>query len=344
MNKAFKISYGIVFSSLFLLGCRSDKPFIPDTSSINLEVGMIPFHEEIIPDDPNQVKDHIRMLFEKYPYFSRLFFHIVFPIDSDENIETAELLFDKGFQNLVDTCTLVFEDLNDIKADLTSAFKNYVYYTYDYEIPNVYTFVSGFSYQTFVFQDGAKDGIGIGLDMFLGLDFPYKHIDPNNPSFSEYLSYFFDKKYLVRKTLFTWVDDKIPLSKSSKLLDIIVRNGKILFILENILPESGKDVVLEYRPDEYEWCLQNEVALWSHLLKENLLYESDFKKINKLVNASPGAQGIPKEAPGGVANYIGWRIVQKYMERSQSTMIDLISNDNAQEILDVSMYKPVNRG
>jgi len=127
------------------------------------------------------------------------------------------------------------------------------------------------------------------------------------------------------------------------LLDIIIRNGKMLYVLEKILPESDKDVILEYRPEEYQWCKENEIALWSHLLKEDLLYETDYKKINKLINPSPGAKGIPREAPGGVANYIGWRIVQNYMRKSNDSLIELMYKTNAQDILDKSVYKPINR-
>jgi hypothetical protein len=148
---------------------------------------------------------------------------------------------------------------------------------------------------------------------------------------------------LVRKTLFTWIDDKVPYTKSSELLDIIIRNGKMLYLLEKLMPEASKDIILEYRPEEYQWCLENEISLWTHLLKEDLLYESSFRKINKLVTPSPGAPGIPAEAPGGVANYTGWRIVQSYMQRTNASMSELIDMDDAQVLLEQSNYKPRNR-
>ena len=337
-----QISLSGLFILILVVSCHGDKIIVPDTSDIQIKANLIPFHKEMLPNNRDATKSHIKSLSIRYPHFSQLFFNVIFPIFIEDQIDPADLLFDHGFVNLIDTCKLVFEEIDIIESDLTQAFKYYNYYTTDKNIPNVYTFVSGFAYQTFVFEDGPNDGLGIGLDMFLGADFPYKRIDPNNPGFSEYLTYFFDRKYLIRKTLFTWLDDKIPFAKTSDLMDIIIRNGKILYILEKILPKSPKDVVLEFRPDEYEWCTKNEVALWSHLLKENLLYESNFSKINKLVNPSPGASGIPQEAPGGVANYIGWRIIHSYMDRSEVTINQLIAEENSQRIMDLSRFKPIN--
>ena len=321
--------------------CNTSVDSVPDTDDIKISWNFVPFHLEQKP--PANADEFFNNLNSKYPSFSKLFFSTILPVYNEQSELQIDLLTDTGLAKLVDTCMLVFNDLDGTEADFDKAFKNYAFYTDDYHIPNIYTFVSGFAYQTFIFMDDNKDGLGIGLDMFLGSHFPYKNIDKSNPGFSSYLTQYFDKKYLIRKALLTWLDDKIAVSRSSELLDIIIRNGKIIYILEKILPLIPKDVILEFRPEEYQWCLQNETALWAHLLKEDLLYEDDFSKINKLVNPSPGAAGIPELAPGGVANYIGWRVVQDYMHRTESNISQLILEENPQHILKTSKYKPRDR-
>ncbi len=75
--------------------------------------------------------------------------------------------------------------------------------------------------------------------------------------------------------------------------------------------------------------------------KEDLFYVSDINKINKLVNPSPNSPGMPNAAPGRTANYLGWKIVEAYMERQSNYFIqDLVVEKDAQKILNISKFKP----
>ena len=50
---------------------------------------------------------------------------------------------------------------------------------------------------------------------------------------------------------------------------------------------------------------------------------------------------MPAGAPGRTANYMGWQIVKKYMNRNpETTMQDLIAYTDAQKLLEESKYKP----
>ena len=51
--------------------------------------------------------------------------------------------------------------------------------------------------------------------------------------------------------------------------------------------------------------------------------------------------GLPPEAPGGVANWTGWRIVHALMERDPDIkLIDLLSVQDPQTILENANYRP----
>jgi hypothetical protein len=87
--------------------------------------------------------------------------------------------------------------------------------------------------------------------------------------------------------------------------------------------------------------------MWGYFLKENdpagtnLLYSSDWQNIRKYVEYSPSSPGMPPEAPGRTANWLGWQIVKAYMQRHpEATMQDLIALRNAQKLLDDSRYRP----
>jgi len=330
----FFFIFSIVFS------CKSDRT--PNVSNVEVEWEFVPFHQfQLEVDD---IKLDLPKVQREYPTFTNLFYNSILPLPVESRSEWEDILFDTSFVALMDTCSQIFNDWETgMKRDFDQAFKYYAHYTNDYDVPNVYTYVSGFAYQNFIFQDGKKDGLGVGLDMYIGKGFNYKAIDPRNPTFSQFLTQYFDKKYLVRKSLLSWLDDKIPTAQTGQLLDIIVRNGKIFYILDKILPDDEDDVILEMQPSEVEWVNFNEPELWKFLLKNDLIYSDDFSKINKLVNPSPNVPGLPPEASGGIANYIGWRIVQDYMVRSGTTMKELISESDFQKIFQESKYRPRER-
>ena len=83
--------------------------------------------------------------------------------------------------------------------------------------------------------------------------------------------------------------------------------------------------------------------IYVHVLSEDLLYETRGKKIKSLVDRSPSSKGMPAESPGRTANYIGYKIVEKFMSRTDISLDSLIRIQDAQFILDNSRYKPLNK-
>ena len=72
-----------------------------------------------------------------------------------------------------------------------------------------------------------------------------------------------------------------------------------------------------------------------------MFYSTDINKITKLVSPSPHSSGMPQEAPGQTANYMGWKIIKAYMERyPEKTLKDLVTLGDSQKILVDSKFKP----
>jgi uncharacterized protein YjaZ len=90
-----------------------------------------------------------------------------------------------------------------------------------------------------------------------------------------------------------------------------------------------------------EWCNTYEARVWAHLVQEELLYETDYMSINKWINQAPFVSGIPKDSPGRLGQWVGLKIVRNYMQNRPNTKLtELMTNNNAQEILARSKYKP----
>ena len=278
------------------------------------------------------------------PAFTDVYIHQILALPRDSAIikqELRRMLQDTGFQILMEDVNAEFADLTKVENELGALLLNYTDLFDISETPKIYSFISGFVYQSFVFDDIEQEGIGIGLDMFLGADFPYAQINPSNPAFSRYLTQFYTQDYIVKKVAEVLVEDKLHSPQRSDFLSMMIWGGKKLYLIDQLIPFKSDDVVIEYTPEQYEWCQKNESQMWDFFFEKELFYETDIRKFNKLIGPAPTTPGMPPESPGRTANYMGWQIVKKYMEdHPEITIKDLITEQNAQKILDDARYKP----
>lgn len=339
---------GVTMLSL-LSSCGEEKLYIPDTSHISLENKLVRFEQLMMDLDTNNLASEIAQLNTDYKEFYSVYFRNVLPFDittPDGFVDNLKgYLSDKRIRRLQDTTQLVFADFEEtIMPQLDQSMKLLKFYVPEYEEPNVYTFISEFTYQQFLFRDRERDGVGIGLDMFLGSDYPYKDLDPNNSAFSNYMTRTYNRDHLVRKVMDIVIDDVMGRPPGSRLIDQMIHNGKRLYLLEKVIPSVADSVLLEYTAAQTAWVKDNEASIWAFLFDENLFYEANTMKINKYINPSPDSPGMPAEAPGRTANYIGWQIVKAYMKKYPDTSLRaLIEINDSQSIMDDSRYKPARR-
>jgi hypothetical protein len=302
-------------------------------------------YNEVLDRWSNNLDDFNLLDVEKdSPAFTDVYIHQILALPRDSVIikqELTRMLQDTGFQKLMEDVNTEFRDLTKVENEIGELLHNYTKAYEVSETPKVYSFISGFVYQCFVFDDIEQEGIGIGLDMFLGADFPYAHINPSNPAFSGYLTQFYAEDYIVKKVAEVLVEDKLPSPQRSDFLSMMIWGGKKLYLIDELIPFKSDDVVMEYTPEQYKWCQENEAEMWDFFFDKELFYETDIRKFNKLIGPSPTTPGMPSESPGRTANYMGWQIVKKYMaDNPEITIEDLITEQNAQKILDAARYKP----
>ena len=276
--------------------------------------------------------------------FSDVYIHQILALPRDSSVikqELSRMVQDTGFQKLLGDVMTDYPDLSQVENELGEMFHNYQNIFEISKAPKVYSFISGFVYQCFVFDDIDQEGIGIGLDMFLGADFPYAQINPSNPAFSSYLTQFYSEDYIVKKVAEVLVEDKLPAPQRSDFLSMMIWGGKKLYLIDEMMPFRSDDAVIEYTPAQYRWCQENEAQIWDFFFEKNLFYETDIRKFNKLIGPAPTTPGMPSDSPGRTANYMGWQIVKKYMDdHPDITIHELMSEQSAQKILDESRFKP----
>lgn len=341
------MSIRLIISVLFLnfsliLGCKNDKS--PDTSHIQADVQII--RTEKVLQNINNPRD-LEILIEKNPSFYKLYFSEVLGINAvgeDSIFQSLEpFLKDSLTKSVFSSIQNRFGNDDILKTDIEKMYQNLLYYFPDkMAIPNIYTFISDFAYQIFIFEDeGKKDGIAVGLDMFLHPDIPYKKLDPDNNNFSDYITRAWNADHISKKIADIHVADLVGEVPGHRLLDQMIHNGKALYITELLLPQKHDSIIHEYSGAQMQFCEENELQMWSFFFDQKLFFETNPTKIAKYIFPSPKSPDMPADAPGRTANYLGWKIVKTYMDRyPETTLEQLINMTDSQQLLDKSKYKP----
>jgi len=322
---------------IFLAACRKGKN-IPDVSNID-------FEKDFFDIDTNNVTAGLEKLSKEYPDFEPIFMEIIGADDPQYALEGKEkyvegMLKHPAPKKLYDTCMVVYGDFDELNAEFEQAFKFYKYYFPKKTTPDVTTFVSEYVLAAFIY---GNDQLAVGLDMFLGNDYPYRVYNPGNSNFSDYLVRSYNKEHLVAKTMTALVEDLVGPPPGQRLLDLMIHNGKKRYILSQLMPYTADSIIFEHSGKQMDWLNNpnNEVQIWEIFIQKDFLYSTKMRDITKYVSPAPNSPGMPRESPGNTGTFIGYKIVQQYMERFPDlTLQNLIREREAQKILQGSKYKP----
>lgn len=306
----------------------------------DIQVDIIRFEKELFACNPNLLDVDLEKLHQKHPVFYSVFYNQVLNIPSygDKGIQLnvmQDFITKKAMKGLYDSVEYKFPNLDFLKDDLKIAFANYKSYFPEKPTPKIYTCISEFSYSVFTATDSI---IGISLDKYLGKNFIYY---PSIFQESTFMIPTFDKKYIaidcanvLAANLVTAPDDK------STLLDKMLAEGKILFIIQSFLPNKKENDIIKYNDVQWKFCTESEQQIWAYFLNQNLLYNTKFEQF-KYVKDGPTTYGMPKESPGKVGAWLGWQIINAYMKQNPNTTLrQLVELKDGQKILTASKYKP----
>jgi hypothetical protein len=232
-----------------------------------------------------------------------------------------------------------YPNMDAQNASLTEAFKYIKYYYPQKKLPKVYAYFSGFQAQTSI-GDGY---FAVGLDLFLGADSRFYPALTN--AFPHYLSRHFTPDNITPRVVEGIArEDMFPEDDNDKsLLSKMVYNGKIMYFMDSILPDVADTTKIGYTKEQLKWCEDFKGKIWGYFLEENLLYETDYPKIQKYLSEAPFTPGLGEknESAPKLAVWTGWQIVRQYMDKHpEVTLPQLMANKDAQKILNESKYRP----
>lgn len=323
----------------YLIGCSGEpRRNDPDVSNVDVNLQILRFDQDLFALDTTRLEADLEKLAARYPDFLPFFMAEVLGVPPEQDTAYAGAI--AGFitapqvKRLYDSCQTNFGDARALESELTDMLRYHRYYFPDQPDPRVVTAVTEFVGDAYVVNDSL---IMIGLDMFLGENFPGYNPD----IFPRYLRRQFSREFLTTKAAMALATRLAGPPPAERVIDYMIHNGKILYIIDLLLPTVPDSTKMGYSADQMAGCYANEQNVWARLLDKKVLYEPLGTDNQKIVMPSPSTDNVFREAPGEIGNWIGWQIVKAYKKRHpEATPIDILQIRDTQTFIEKARYKP----
>ncbi len=304
----------------------------PDVSDISVNINIERLDKQLhkIP-----TKDDLAKFLSENKMFAETFLDISQYPDPRILIDRYfKLLNDPNIDSLFIEVNNTFGDLEDIRKQFEEAFRYVKYYYPEAKVPKIKTVVTGIAHDLYL----SDSLIIIGLDYYLGPNSKYPPMD-----IPGYILKRYQKEYMVPQImlLYSSLYNKTNYKDKTALADMIYY-GKAFYMAKNLLPCTPDSLFTGYTAFETEDIDEHEPVIWAGLLENEALYETDHIIKDKFLSERPKTYEIGENCPGRIGRWIGWRIVQKYMEKHPDvTLPQLMEMTDAQKIFQESKYKPI---
>lgn len=323
----------------FISGCGNSKT--PDVSNIPVTISIERFDKAFFEKaDTNNVFAYTSRLQQQFPWFANDFFTHILGLSSmpANKTDSAVKMFYRITRPLYDSIAPTFENTNGLKKELTQTFKYVKYYFPSYTIPKVVTYIGPFDAPGVAVTQNA---LAIGLQLFAGKDFSFYTSSEGQELFPRYISRRFEPQYITPNCMKAVIEDLFPDNSSGQsMVEQMVEKGKRWYLLDRFLPGTPDSLKTDYTEQQLKWCAKNEGQIWNFMLRSNDLYTVDPEIIKNYIGEAPHTDGMTDDSPGNVGQWIGWQIVQAYIDKHPDVTPDLLMKTDAKKIFDEAKYKP----
>ncbi len=308
------------------------------TNQAEVSVQIKRFDKDLFDMNKNITTKSLDSLATKYNEFYNIYFGQIMNFGNPKAPTFQPLVND--FVNHPDLRALYadvsknYTNLQPIEEELNLMFSNYQKLFPKDTLPEVATFISGFNNAVIT----SNKYVGIGLDMFMGMNYPYYA----SVDFPDYITRRLNTEYIIPSVAKAIVSAKYEqLENNPTFLDEMIYQGKILILIDQLLPEFNDTLKIGYTAEQLAWCKANESNIFKLFVDENVLFSSELTKYKKYIDEAPFTSGLANESAPRIGIWCGWQIMKKYMEQNKNSTIDEIMNEkDSQKILKLSQYKP----
>lgn len=223
-----------------------------------------------------------------------------------------------------------FANLTEINKELSKGLYAFFQQFDTIKRPKVYIHVSGFKENIVV----TKDILSLSADKYLGSTY--------QKFFYKYERELINPERIVPDYLLGFMMAKLSfVGYEDVLLDRMLYEGKLRYLLSQLLPNRQIWEYVGYNKEQYKWCTQHQSLIWKTILENHYLFTANSSTITHYLNDAPYTATLPVESPGKVGVWLGYQIISAYMKQKPNTRWpELMGKTNYQEILKQSKYKP----
>lgn len=314
-----------------------------DLSNVQIEVKALDFYKDFAKIDSQNIAKGLNTLKAKYPQFLDFYLDTLLPFGPLNGNYSQPLAQERigqiftfpDYKKLNDTVLIAFPQTDKITVELVETFKNIKYHLPNAVLPNeIIYFTSCLNQWTAITHETQ---LGIGLDMFLGKDFPpYRSIDIPDYALLRHTS----EQIPVWAARAIYFNNFNAEQYDKSLLELMIQNGKEWYFLKKVLPDMPKEKLFGYTKEQMDWAEKNQTLIYNFFLRDNMLYDKSQQKIMRYVTQGPNSAGFPSEAPGNIGSYLGYKIVESYAKNDNKNLQELLKEKDAMSIFRKANYKP----
>ncbi|MGB3527337.1 MAG: hypothetical protein WBB32_15390 [Flavobacteriales bacterium] len=233
------------------------------------------------------------------------------------------------------TADSLLGDMEQQEADFNEAFGRLKAFFPDSLTPRIIAFNSGFNYGVLP----TDSVLGFGVEWFVSRSSPVvQYLSPD--VFPQYRKDRMRPEMLVPSVVKGWLQVHYTRDvRGEDLLTNLVVIGKVMALLDDLLPGTDASLKFAFTPQQLKWCEDNEFNIWREIVAKELLYSKDPKEVDRFLNDGPFTPGFPRESPGHIGEWIGYRMVSSYLKaHPKTTFAELFAMRDPQAIL--KTYKP----
>jgi hypothetical protein len=315
-------SVGIIFCIVFLLVACNKK----EEEDAPIPVEFVRFDQELMALDS---KEELEAFLKKNPWYTKALYR-TFPDDTAFVDYLYNIISHPGSRAFFHEVDSTFGNLDDLKSEFSGAFGRVKTLYPDFTPPKIYITFTGL--ETDMFVDDST--VIISLEAFAGPRAKYR---PDQP---DYILRRYQKSYIVPAVMRLLADSYIKSTPEPTMLNDMVYFGKSYAFVKEVLPGIPDSLIIGM-PDSSlngNWYAQD--IIWAHFIDKGLLFEQNRRVKEKYLGERPKVPEIGTECPGRVGQWLGWRIIDKFLrENPDVTFTEMMKMEDPQEILKKSNYR-----
>lgn len=323
---------------LYLFSCRNSSQD-PAENAPNFGIKVERFDSAFFGIDTLHTKVEIQKITKTYPEFGKDFINRILLINNV--YDTMDI---KAFYR---TYLPIYKDVQKMNAvkiakpAVEEAFKRVHFYFPKYPLPHKIIFFVGplESYGNII----TKDAIAVGLQMHMGAESKWYYDEHIQAIYPNYLTRRYTPDYIALSCVQNVLSDiYLPPVKEQNLISQMIEAGKIQYVMNACFPKTADSIRLGYTKLHCINIKNQEAQIWNYILHEKLTYSTNPSDIDNFMQDAPSSNLFGDAIPSNVGKYIGFKIVESWMEQKTQngiTMEQMLNTPSA-KIFESASYNP----